>query len=793
MVLDSLGNLTDLDDRQWSVLREAVQGLEAQGRSGSEPDLAGFLSAPEAPLHRRMLMELIKVDQELRWAAGEHKPLEAYLREWPEIGQHAEMQRELLETECVTRTELGNAPTREELQRRFPNFADRVDLDAIVRSVNEEDLGLAGADTPPAMSDRPTDTNEFSVREPLPVEDLAVGGSFGRYEIRGVLGHGGMGTVYRAFDSQLRREVALKTPRFDPATESEIAQRFLREARAAAALHHPGVCPVFDTGEIDGRLYLTMALIEGPSLAESTRKGPLDAHRSAELTATLAETLEEVHAAGLLHRDIKPSNVMLDASGQPVLTDFGLARSTLVDSQITNSGSFLGTLAYAAPEQVAGRAADRRSDVYSLGVLLCQLLTGKLPFDGPMEQLVRDIARGRAARPRDLNPEIDANLERICAKAMASTPAARYQSAGEMAAALRRHLQGISEPHATRATIRRLLGLALLVLSVVGAFGALIHVRTSTGTLVLKVSHPDAAVSIDGRNVDITTPDSRISLRVGRHQLHVTKDGFETLTRSFRLRRGQEIILQARLLLSEVHPTGPVVFSDNFTDGKIDPKLWAFGGRNCSWTAESRGKWESSVEEKAAPDGYLELRVHGPPSPNTFGAAAWARTKYDFNDGHAYLINFTWSAELVDTHVNQFFVQMTDGRMPTFEQEHKFGSWVYKPPDDTSNMLWHKDTNGQLNPWRVLAEEDPPETWSVTIDPAGRACLYDHPNAGGQVQHKTQLQDDSPWHLQWIIYDATSLGCPAGTCQLRIHECAAWRLKGRGHTRSAPLEPPSAK
>jgi WD40 repeat protein/predicted Ser/Thr protein kinase len=271
--------------------------------------------------------------------------------------------------------------------------------------------------------------------EPLP-------GHIGRYRILGRIGAGGMGTVYKALDPELQRVVALKVPRFDPARDDlpTLTQRFLREARAAAQIRHAHVCPIYDVGEREGRPYVVMAFVEGQSLGDQLRGGGRydDPAEAVHLVRQVLDALEAVHGSGLVHRDLKPGNILLDAAGRAVLTDFGLARAEQEAERLTADGVVVGTPAYMAPEQAAGQAEriGPRTDLYSLGVVLYRLLTGRLPFEGTAVQVLWKIGREEPPAPCSLRPGLDAGLERIVLRAIARRPEERFASAREMGAAL---------------------------------------------------------------------------------------------------------------------------------------------------------------------------------------------------------------------------------------------------------------------------------------------------------------------------------------------------------------------
>jgi hypothetical protein len=265
---------------------------------------------------------------------------------------------------------------------------------------------------------------------------------FGRYRIIRRLGRGGMGTVYLAHDSQLDRRVALKIPHFASEDGPAVLERFHREARAAAALNHPNICPVHDIGEVDGTPYLTMAFIEGESLAARPR--PLPPEQAVALVRTLALALEEAHQHGIIHRDLKPSNIMINPRGEPVIMDFGLARRICPgDVRLTRSGQMLGTPAYMSPEQVSGDTAAMGPgcDIYSLGVILYELLTGRLPFEGSAGELLAKILITEPTPLRTHRPDLDPALEAICHKALAKKSSERYPSMAAFARALGEYLQ----------------------------------------------------------------------------------------------------------------------------------------------------------------------------------------------------------------------------------------------------------------------------------------------------------------------------------------------------------------
>jgi|GEM_PF-5842848 len=268
---------------------------------------------------------------------------------------------------------------------------------------------------------------------------------FGRYKIEKQLGKGAMGVVYLAEDTQLGRRVALKIPKKSSLVRPESLERFYREARTTATLRHNNICPVYDVGEIDGIHYLTMAYIPGKPVSSFLGKKPPPSKQVALLIRKIALALDEAHRNGVVHRDLKPSNVMLDDRGEPIVMDFGLAfnANTEEDARLTHSGMILGTPAYMAPEQVRGevRSVGPQSDIYALGVMLYQFLTGELPFSGPVLLVLQQILGELSKRPSDLQPDVDPALEVICLKMMEKDPTQRFGTMKDVANALTNYLK----------------------------------------------------------------------------------------------------------------------------------------------------------------------------------------------------------------------------------------------------------------------------------------------------------------------------------------------------------------
>lgn len=282
------------------------------------------------------------------------------------------------------------------------------------------------------------------VPPPAAATDLDIPEEFGRYRILKRLGKGAMGAVYLAQDTQLDRSVALKVPSFKSDDNPNLLERFHREARAAATLQHPNICPIHDVGQFNGVHYLTMAYIEGRSLKDVLRTGhPYTQRQSATLVYKLALGLAEAHQHAVIHRDLKPANIIINQRGEPVIIDFGLARRiNKGDPQLTRTGAILGTPAYMSPEQVLGESdtVGPSADIYSLGVILYQLLTGRTPYKGELWEVLANLVTKEPPAPATLRPDLDPALDAICRKAMARKPADRYASMIDMAAALTDYL-----------------------------------------------------------------------------------------------------------------------------------------------------------------------------------------------------------------------------------------------------------------------------------------------------------------------------------------------------------------
>src|SRR5262245_34076669 len=266
-----------------------------------------------------------------------------------------------------------------------------------------------------------------------------IGRRLGKYTLESSLGEGGMAAVYRSHHPQFNRPVAIKNLPPTIGQEPSVRARFEREGRTIAAMNHPSIIRVYDIDEADGLFYMVMDLLPGGTLESRLREGGLDRKWSADVIVKTAQALDYAHARGVIHRDVKPSNILLDAEGQPVLADFGIAKLVQGDGDpnLTSVGMIMGTPAYMAPEQLTGQPPDARSDIYSLGVVLYQLLAGRAPFTGDTTAVISGHLTRQPPPLRESAPDLPLALDAVVLQALAKQPEHRFKSAGVFAQALR--------------------------------------------------------------------------------------------------------------------------------------------------------------------------------------------------------------------------------------------------------------------------------------------------------------------------------------------------------------------
>ncbi len=361
---------------------------------------------------------------EAAWKGGDRLDIEQILFPCSDR-ERSELLPELLELELELRRKGGEQPTREEYQGRFPDQEGLIDE---VFSRAEETLSAPTVRAP--WLSGATITGQ--------------GRQCGDYELLEEIAKGGMGIVYKARQVSLDRVVALKMILLGRFASAEEVQRFQREARAAASLKHPGIVSIHSLTVHEGRHCIAMDFIEGPSLAKRVADGPFEQREAARLVQSIAVAIQFAHDRGVIHRDIKPANVLLDGQGYPLVTDFGLAKSTQADGQLTVAGQAVGTPSYMPPEQARGEEeVGPASDVYALGATLYCLVTGRPPFQAATSlDTLRLVIENDPVAPRRLNPGLDRDLEVICLKCLRKEPARRYQRARELARDLGRYLAG---------------------------------------------------------------------------------------------------------------------------------------------------------------------------------------------------------------------------------------------------------------------------------------------------------------------------------------------------------------
>lgn len=315
-------------------------------------------------------------------------------------------------------------------------------VNALQAGEETPDLRETATIRPEAMADR---DDGFTLRDEPSQAKVRISRDFGKYELLGELGRGGMGVVYKARQKDLDRVVAIKMILSNHLASDDQISRFRAEARSAARLRDPSIVGIYEVGEHRGQHYFTMEYVAGRSLAQVIREERPGIEESARLVMIVARAVFYLHRQGMIHRDLKPSNILIDEEGNPNVSDFGLAKLLEAEENVTASNAIVGTPGYMAPEQAAGRGKDvgPASDIYSLGSILFECLTGRPPHDGAaaLETLVQ-VIEGEPPQPRNLNPAIPRALEKICLKCLEKEPADRYASSGDLADDLDHFLRG---------------------------------------------------------------------------------------------------------------------------------------------------------------------------------------------------------------------------------------------------------------------------------------------------------------------------------------------------------------